>query len=278
MLPLATTGPAPVRLELSGPRLDEAFGALASAAEEAGGIEQYVDALRLKAALFGETLGRGRARNIDLPAFRALCAWIAPVRRRVGPYILPETFPLMAQAVGELMEESKDATRTDARVERFCGRFPKDRTHRWVRDLAAELLHFADAERYPLMSRWVWDDHSNTGVLREIWHGDDTDFNAIGVPACFDTFVSLREELAQFLGARGVYRDMVFYVDLLVAQVYARYIGEQGGSYLRADFASPEEPMVHVRRLLGLDGVGAGGRTRLKAADGTAVAIRNLDD
>jgi hypothetical protein len=31
--------------------------------------------------------------------------------------------------------------------------------------------------------------------------------------------------------------------------------------------------MVHVRRLLGLDGIDENGRTRLKAADGTAVVI-----
>ncbi len=49
-------------------------------------------------------------------------------------------------------------------------------------------------------------------------------------------------------------------VDLVCAQVYAEYICEQGGSYLRADFSAPEDPMQHTRRLLGLDGV--------RAADG----------
>jgi hypothetical protein len=34
--------------------------------------------------------------------------------------------------------------------------------------------------------------------------------------------------------------------------------------------------MMHIRRLLGLDGVGPDGRTRLKAADGTAVIIEDL--
>ena len=48
-------------------------------------------------------------------------------------------------------------------------------------------------------------------------------------------------------------------VDLLAAQVYAGYIHEQGGTYLRADFANAEEPMMHLRRLLGLDGITADG-------------------
>jgi len=72
-----------------------------------------------------------------------------------------------------------------------------------------------------------------------------------------------------------VYRDVMFFVDLLAAQVYASYIHEQGGSYLRADFANAEEPMMHIRRLLGLDGVTAGGRLRVKAADGTAVMVED---
>ncbi|MND05497.1 hypothetical protein D3C83_263220 [compost metagenome] len=54
--------------------------------------------------------------------------------------------------------------------------------------------------------------------------------------------------------------------------MYADYIGERGGTYLRADFATPEDPMLHTRRILGLDGMDGEGRTRLKAADGVAAA------
>jgi hypothetical protein len=67
---------------------------------------------------------------------------------------------------------------------------------------------------------------------------------------------------------------VLFYVDLLCAQVYAEYIGERGGSYLRADFATAEDPMLHTRRILGLDGVNASGKTRLKCADGRAEIVQ----
>jgi hypothetical protein len=83
----------------------------------------------------------------------------------------------------------------------------------------------------------------------------------------------LREELAQYLVANGVFRDVLWYVDVLTAQVYADYIGERGGMYLRTDFATPEDPMLHTRRILGLDGVDASGRTRLKAAHGVAEIV-----
>ena len=140
-----------------------------------------------------------------------------------------------------------------------------------MRDLAAELLHYADPERYPLMTRWVWDARSNTGVLREIWHDDDVDSIRIDVPDGYATFLMLREELAQYLTANGVFRDVLFYVDVLMAQVYAGYIGERGGTYLRTDFATPEDPMLHTRRILGLDGVD---RERAHQAQGRRWACR----
>ncbi len=257
------------RLELSGPKLANAFRSLAAGAEETGGVERYVDALKLKSRLFAETLGAGRARTVDLAQFRALCACMSTARRRVGPYVEPEAFEPVRERVATLLEGA--ANEADLRIEAFCATFPDDRAHRWVRDLAAEVLHQVEPERYPLMNRWVWDHRTNTGVIREIWHAADVDQITIEVPSRYETYVVLREEIAQFLAANGVYRDVLFFIDLLLAQVYAGYIHEQGGSYLRADFANAEEPMMHIRRLLGLDAVTEDGRLRVKAADGTAI-------
>ena len=261
------------RLELSGPKLSGAFQALAAGAEEAGGVERYVDALKLKSALFVQALAAGRAAQVSRTDFLAICSWMSTVRRRVGPYLEPGKFEALRDRVAVLLEGPTAAA--DARIEAFCAGFPDDRAHRWVRDLAAELLHHVDPERYPLMSRWVWDERTNTGMLREVWHAEDLDRITLAVPSRYETFVVLREELAQFLASCGVYRDVIFYVDLLVAQVYAGYISEQGGSYLRADFANAEEPMMHVRRLLGLDGVTGNGRLRVKADDGRAVIVED---
>ncbi|HEX6635749.1 MAG TPA: hypothetical protein VF038_17415 [Usitatibacter sp.] len=271
--PKAVEADARPRLELSGPKLSLAFESLVAAAEDTGGIERYVDALKLKSELFAQTLGEGRAREASLADLRAVSAWMSTVRRRIGAYVEPQAFAGLRDRVAALLEGAEDTATADARIEAFCAAFPGDRGHRWVRDLAAEVLHHADPERYPIMTRWVWDARANTGVLREIWHGEDVDHRRIEVEDRYETFVVLREELAQFITSQGVYRDVMHYTDLLAARVYAIYIQEQGGSYLRADFSSAEEPMIHVRRLLGLDGVAANGRTRLKAADGTAVVI-----
>jgi hypothetical protein len=194
----------------------------------------------------------------------------------VTPYLAPPAYDAMRAAITALLQGREDTATTDARMAAFRAAFPEDRAHRWVHDLAAELLHNLDPERYPLMLRWVWDERANTGVLREIWHAGDgvqIDQIEIRVPSRYATFLVLREELSQFLADNGVFRDVLWYVDLLTAQVYADYVSEQGGVYLRADFSQPTDPLLHLRRMLGLDGVAADGRTRLKSGDGDAYVV-----
>ncbi len=256
-------------LELSGPRLRLAFEELVARADEQGGVEAFVEALKAKSALFRAAVED----RLALPGLKMICAHMATVRRRIGPWLAPERADVLRTRLAELLEGREDTSRADERIAAFCAAFPADRDHRWVRDLAAEVLHGVDPERYPLMTRWVWDRNTNTGVIREIWHGEDVDRMTLDVPDGYATFLVLREELAQYLAANGVFRDVIQYVDVLTAQVYAGYIGERGGTYLRTDFATPEDPMLHTRRILGLDGADGAGRTRLKAADGMAEIV-----
>ncbi|MBT8104945.1 MAG: hypothetical protein HKP05_04825, partial [Woeseiaceae bacterium] len=248
-------------LELSGELLRAAMQVMVAGSEEHGGVERYVDAVKLKSTMFRQALVDKDIATLDLDTFKGLCTFMATVRRRVSHWLNEESFDEMRVHIVALFQ---DEEHIDNRIGRFCDQFPNDKKHRWVRDLAAELLHNADPERVPLMNRWIWDARANTGVIREIWHGENVDHMKIPVGDGYGTYLMLREELSQFLSDNGVFRDVLYYVDVLCAQIYARYICEQGGSYLRADFSSPEDPMQHTRRLLGLDGVQPGdGRTRL---------------
>ena len=263
-----------VCLDLSGPRLTQAFEDLVKGSESLGGIERYVNALRVKISLFQRAAAENRL--LEREVLTSICAFMASVRRRIGVYLDADRFPLLHDALAQFLSGIEDTSQTDERIAAFCGSFPQDKAHRWVRDLAAELLHNIDPERYPLMCRWVWDRGVNTGVLREIWFGDDVDHRTIDINHSYASFLMLREELSQFLTANGVFSDSLLYVDLLCAQIYADYICAQGGSYLRADFSSPDDPMQHARRLLGLDGVRSGSnRTRLKTIDGEAFVIQD---
>jgi hypothetical protein len=262
------------QLELSGPILKHAFESLVSGAESKGGVEHWIDALKLKQQMIQQALGQGHPADLPLDTFKSVCAFMVSVRRRVGPYLEKPAYGEMVEALVELLADLKDTSATDRRLADFCAQFPEDKKHRWVRDLGAEILHGVDPERYPLMGRWIWDRKANTGVIREIWFDDDIDNITLDVPDGYATHIMLRQELSQFLTSNGVFRDVIWYVDLLCAKVYADYIGAQGGVYLRADFSAPDDPMEHVRRLLGLDGVRAGScRTRLKAINGEAFFV-----
>ncbi len=261
-------------LDLSGPLLASAFQTLARGCEDLGGIERYVEALKLKSELFKDTLGDGKVATLNLEGFMELCTFMATVRRRVARYLSPEGVARIRAGLVALLDGATNTATTDQRMTAFCARFPADREHRFVHDLAAEVLHNVDPERYPLMNRWVWDARPNTGAVREIWFGDNVDHITIPLPDGYPTFLMLREELAQFLTSQGVFRDVMYFVDMLTAQVYANYISAQGGTYLRADFSTAEDPMHHTRRILGLDGVRPGSsRTRLKAIDGGAFVL-----
>lgn len=265
-------------LDLSGEGLRVILQMMIAGSEDHGGIERYVDAVKLKSVMFQQALADDAIDNLELETFKGLCTFMATVRRRIGNWLNEEAFADLHEGIRELFADDDNV---DARVNSFCERFPRDKKHRWVRDLATEMLHNADPERIPLMNRWVWDAQANTGVIREVWHGENVDHIRIPVGDGYGTYLMLREELSQFLSSEGVFRDVLQYVDILCAQIYAQYICEQGGSYLRTDFSAPEDPMQHTRRLLGLDGVQPGnGKTRLKSIDGEAFVLddSNLPD
>ena len=271
----ALASAAPV-LDLSGPRLRRSFENLVESAEATGGVERYVSALALKASLFEEVLGKGKVREITEAEFCDIACFMAPVRRRIGPWLADNRFEVLRKRLEALLEGWSDVSTADARMKAFVGAFPRDREHRWIRDLGAEVLHFTAPDRYPLMTRWIWDAKTGTGVLREIWHADDVDTARIDADNSFATYATLREELEGFLSENGVFRDTALYVDLLCAHIYAGYINDRGGQYLRADFCGDKggDGMLHTRRMLGLDAVDTqSGRTRLKLIDGKAYVL-----
>ena len=264
-------------LDLSGPRLRRAYDHMVESAEPTGGIARYVTALTLKASLFEELLARGQVAELTETEFLDLCAFITPARRRVGGVLQETGFEAMRKRLVSLLDGWDDTGTADARLAAFVAGFPRDKAHRWVRDLGAEVLHFAAPDRYPLMARWVWDGRVKTGVLREIWFADDVAEAKIVVPDGFLTFATLAGELEGFLRGQGHYRDLPFFVDLLMAHVYAGYINDRGGEFMRAEFATASDPMLHTRRMLGLDAVDTEtGRTRLKLIDGSAHTLGAL--
>lgn len=264
-------------LHLSGPKLRAAMQQLINAADNVGGIENYVEAVKLKSQIFQNLMGEGRAAELDLADFEQAVAFMSTVRRRIAKSLEAMSWHDLRTLIAALLDGAESPGSADARIAAFVEAFPQDKSHRFIRDLAAEVLHNVLPEHYPLMNRWVWDAKANTGVIREIWHGDNVDHIVIAVPDSHETFLVLREELSQFLSGNGIYRDMIWYVDLLCGQIYGDYINAQGGTFLRTDFASEADPLEQSRRILGLDGVEPGsGRSRFKTISGKARRIEHF--
>ena len=241
-------------LDLSGEKLRYTLESLLKGCESSGGIETYITTLKAKSDLFQNVLLPEDDKEISLEMLAIILPFMPTVRRKILPELKEKGAVRVLDAVRILIQYRKDATTIDEQLERFQKDLPGDGKYRWVRDLAAEILHYLEPEKYPLMTRWVWDFKANTGVLRELWFGENVDQKTINIPDKYDVFLSLREELTMFLTQNGFYRDVHWYSDLIQAQTYADYIASQGGTYLRADFNTQEDPMEHTRRMLGLDG------------------------
>ena len=258
----AGTAQSPPVLDLSGPALRRTLESLMAAAESSGGVEAYVRGIGFKVAVFGTLLNDGRVRDLSEANFLGLCSFMPTVRRRVAPWLAARGHAAMRDLLVRLIEAPGEL---QARFGDFIACFPNDRRHRWVRDLAAEVLHFTAPDQVPLMTRWMWDAHTTTGVLREIWYDESAPIDALGIPDRLPTFLALRGELDGFLRGHGFFRDLPLLQDLLCAHIYAGYINDRGSSYLKGDFAGGEDPMNHTRRLLGLDALdGDGLRIKVK--------------
>ena len=260
-------------LHLSGPKLTAMLEQLVRASSDVGGVERFADALKLKSQLFQEFLLNKGIGALEQSEFIQLCAFIPTCRRRIGQPLSELGYGHFQSAITSLLDDAQEGIDPDNIIHNFVQSFPGEKSYRWARDFSAEILHFCEPAKYPLMTKWIWDARTNTGVLREIWHGDNVDHQIIDVPDGYETFLMLREELSQFLSDQGVFKDMFYYVDLLQAQIYGDYINSQGGTYLRADFSNESDPLEHVRRLLGLDGIKHSGRINFKSIDGRAIVI-----
>ena len=258
---------------LSGPRLRASIRESGrSRPRRTGGIERYVGALALKASLFEEVLGKGRVSELTEAEFCDLAAFVTPVRRRIGAWLGRNSFAAMRRRLEALLLGWSDVRTTDARLGTFVASFPADREHRWSRDLAAEVLHFTLPDRYPLMTRWIWDARINTGVLREIWHGDGLNAGAIAVGDSFGTFATLREELEGFLQRQRRRSAICRFTSISCVRMFMPTTSttKVDNTCTRIFAAAPR--MIRWRTRVVCSGstlsIARSGRTRLKLVDG----------
>lgn len=241
-------------------------------AERDGGLESYLDSLGVKHRLFVAALSPDRIDALGLDETEVLLDTVFTARRRLFPLLQAMGAAAVRQAVAELAYG--DGT-IAVRLQRFVAALPipaggdregvkaAAKARRAGFDFGAELLHFFDPVRYPLMARWVWDQGTVSGALREFIRGNDQ-MAEIPLGASPEMFEGARQWLGQRIADQGVFRDLHFWIDLVLAQAYVTYFRSMAEGGLGGDFGRGARPEDQLKKLLGIDAGRKNGRTRVK--------------
>ena len=248
------------------------FAQLVATAGCDGGIEGYLEALGAKQRGYAETLAPARAGELTLAGIVGLLERAFTARRRIAPALRALGEATASRLVGDLLGAPGPLAQ---RMQRFVDAMPgatgtdRDslgaaaRLRRAAWDFAAELVHFSEPARFPLMTRWVWDRATQTGALREFIRGGDA---MAEIPLTNDpgVFEAARHWLARGVAAEGIYRDVPLWIDLTLARAYTGYLRSVTEGSLGADFARGTSAHEQLRKLLGID-VRAGTRNARNA-------------
>lgn len=239
--------PAPFSMEI----VESKLNSLLSAISEAGGldgVETLVRAIAAKSEAFQQRLSGSALESEDV---RVLSAIVFSVRRKIGAH-LPGQGSRLADAI-EKLRQGHDAV--ENRLEEFSSTLGDDKKlRRGLWDFGAEILHFSEPDRFPLLTRWVWDTNTTAGALREFLKGNDT-LRTVPIEAGLAAAVHYRQWFYEALAELGFYRDLPFLVDLLWAQAYADYAKSLSMQFglIDAQFGAKQDPLELVVKLLGID-------------------------
>jgi hypothetical protein len=124
-------------------------------------LEAIAGELEAKHERFCVLLAPARRGGLGEADLRRLLRSIFSTRRRAGELLGRVAPATLVAWVGDLLDGTAPV---EARLQTFCDRFagaPASLRY----DLAGELLHYTDPERYWLWTRWVWDPDTRTGAL-----------------------------------------------------------------------------------------------------------------
>jgi hypothetical protein len=188
--------------------------------------------------------------TLPATALRPLLRSIFATRRRVDE-VLARTgeAPLAAWMSDLVGTEGPVEERFQTFVDRLEG---LDETLR--RDLASELLHFTDPERYWLWTRWVWDPRTRTGALPLVTT-EDYDLAGDGGGDAYlrvGRAMAFVRETGRAAGLAGI-GESRFGIDVYLACVYGVYVYTTIRLRLTQEFnrVLPSLPEL-CRRLLGV--------------------------
>lgn len=266
--------PANLKIALDEVICSQKLQQLLNATEEKGGVDAYIEALKSKQKMFSSVLSYDNIDALSSEGVEVLLDTVFTARRKLPDSLSKVPNEVIVKQIKHLLYGKQSII---DRMEQFVALFvgadekPDGKTKKVQRaawDFSAELMHFASPEKFPLMSRWVWNEKETSGALREFIRGGDTmrDVTFGERPADFE---ASRVWFAQQLGQQGFYRDIHYLIDLLVAQAYAEYIlsMSSGMGMFGPQFGNAElQPLELVVKLLGIEPARKNDAMRLKKA------------
>jgi hypothetical protein len=264
--------PAVLSVALDSGQFQQRFSQLGRHAEEGIDLEALLASLQAKSQLFSSLLNAQALPSLSMDGIEALLETVFSARRRVFPALQALGVEVTRKAIQELLYGNMSL---NERLQKFSEIVPVDeaadketrkqaaKNSRAVFDFGAEMLHFNNPAKYPLMTRWVWDQNTVSGALREFIRGNDS-LPDVPLGNSPEMFEGARAWLAQQIAAQGLYKDVPFWIDLVLAQAYTEYFGSMAAGMLSADFGRGTTPQEQLKKFLGIDEERKAGQSRVK--------------
>lgn len=205
-----------------------------------------------KAARFAARLGPASPRPLSAGTLRELLRSIFSTRRRADAILAAAGAERLSAWIDELLDGARPL---DARFEGFCARMAS--VPRVVPfDLASELLHYTDPERYWLWTRWLWDPATGHGALSLV----TMDEVLLGGEGLGETYRNVGQAVA-FVHATGRAAGFTrigrepFGASVYLACVYCVYVYTAVRLRMTQEFNQGIPPLPELcRRFLGVHG------------------------
>ena len=267
-----TIVPAELPLALDASQFKQFYSQLTHEAGDADGLEGYLSSLQAKSDAFAAILAPEALENLSLEDVAELLEMVFSARRRIFPALEQLGIDRLRLEIAQLLY-GKDGLA--ARLVAFSELLNVDeqsdkearkqaaKSRRALYDFGAEMLHFNNPGKYPLMTRWVWDQNTVSGALREFIRGNDhlPDVPFGNSPEMFE---GARVWLVAQIGEQGLYRDVPFWVDLVMAKAYSEYFRSMAEGMLSSDFGRGTTPAEQLKKFLGIDQLRKSGHSRVK--------------
>jgi len=267
-----TIVPAALSVALDPRQFQQHFAQLGRQAEDGAGLEDLLTSLQAKSQLFSGLLNAEALPSLSMDGIEALLETVFSARRRVFPALQALGVEGTREAIHALLYG--DIALVE-RLQKFSEIVPLDETadketrkqaaknRRAAFDFGAEMLHFNNPVKYPLMTRWVWDQNTVSGALREFIRGNDS-LPDVPLGNSPEMFEGARAWLAEQIAEQGLYKDVPFWIDLVLAQAYSEYFRSMAEGMLSADFGRGITPQEQLKKFLGIDAERKTGQSRVK--------------